>query len=54
MMIIYREATAMVITPDVSDLPYTMQNGIKFFELIAELVKRELLPGLYINGWGYN
>lgn len=44
----------MVITPDVSDLPYTMRNGIKYFELIAEPVKRELLPGLYINGWGYN
>jgi len=44
----------MVLTPDVPDLPYILQNGIKYFELIAEPVKRELLPGLYINGWGYN
>lgn len=44
----------MVITPDVPDLPYSLQNGVKFFELVAEPVKRELLPGLYINGWGYN
>lgn len=44
----------MVLTPDVPDLPYKLQNGIKFFELIAEPVKREILPGLYINGWGYN
>lgn len=42
----------MVFTPDVPDLPYTLHNGIKHFELIAESVKRELLPGLYINGWG--
>lgn len=44
----------MVITPDVSDLPYIMKNGVKYFELIAEPVKREILPGVYINGWGYN
>lgn len=44
----------MVITPDIPDLPYTVQNGTKFFELVAEPVKRELLPGLFINGWGYN
>lgn len=44
----------MVTTPDILDLPYKLQNGIKYFELIAEPVKRELLPGLYINGWGYN
>ena len=31
-----------------------MQNGVKYFEFIAEAVRRELLPGLYINGWGYN
>jgi FtsP/CotA-like multicopper oxidase with cupredoxin domain len=44
----------MVITPDVPSLPFTIINGVKFFELIAEPVKRELLPGLFINGWGYN
>ena len=44
----------MVITPDVPELPYTLENGIKYFELIAEPVKREILPGLYLNGWGYN
>lgn len=44
----------MVSTPDVPDLPYSLHNGVKHFELVAEPVKRELLPGLYINGWGYN
>ncbi len=44
----------MVITPDIPNLPYTVKNGVKHFELIAQPVKRELLPGLYINAWGYN
>ncbi|MEN6312872.1 MAG: copper oxidase [Clostridiaceae bacterium] len=44
----------MVITPDVPDLPFVIHNGVKFFELIAEPVKREILPELFINAWGYN
>ncbi len=44
----------MVIAPDIPDLDYTMKNGVKFFELIAEPVVSEILPGLYINIWGYN
>jgi len=44
----------LVITPDVSNLSYKMRNGIKYFELIAEKVKQEILPGLYINGLVYN
>ena len=30
------------------------KNGIKLFELTAEPVNREILPGLFIKGWGYN
>jgi FtsP/CotA-like multicopper oxidase with cupredoxin domain len=44
----------MVITPDVASLPYTVKNGVKYFELTAEPVERELLPGLYIKALGYN
>jgi hypothetical protein len=44
----------MVLTLDISNLPYQMIDGVKYFELIAGLVQRELLPGLFINGWGYN
>lgn len=44
----------MVITPDVPNLPYVMLNATKYFELVAEPVQRELLPGLFIRGWGYN
>lgn len=44
----------MVITPDIPNLTFKLKNGVKYFELIAEPVKSEILPGVYINGWGYN
>jgi FtsP/CotA-like multicopper oxidase with cupredoxin domain len=31
-----------------------MDNGVKVFNLIAEPVKREILPGRVIDAWGYN
>jgi len=44
----------MVITPDITNLEYTEKHGVKYFELVAEPVIRELIPGLFIKGWGYN
>lgn len=44
----------MVVTPDITNLTYVVKKGIKYFELVAEPVQRELLPGLFIRGWGYN
>ena len=44
----------MVITPDIENLPFKMINGVKYFELVAEPVTREILPGVFIKGWGYN
>lgn len=44
----------MVITPDVPDLPFEICHGIKYFELVAEPVRREILPDLFINARGYN
>jgi FtsP/CotA-like multicopper oxidase with cupredoxin domain len=44
----------MVITPDIPSLNYTMVDGYKLFQLIAEPVNREILPGIFIEGWGYN
>lgn len=43
-----------VETPDVPTLPYTVENGIKVFHLIAEVVKRGFLPGKTFFCWGYN
>jgi manganese oxidase len=43
-----------VQTPDIPDLPFEVDNGVKVFHLVAEPVKRELLPGKVIDAWGYN
>jgi hypothetical protein len=47
-------ATLPVQTPDVKDLPFILDNGVKVFHLIAEPVKQEILPGKTIALWGYN
>lgn len=47
-------ALVPVVTPDVADLPFEMDNGVKVFHLIAEPVKQELIPGKVVNLWGYN
>jgi hypothetical protein len=43
-----------VETPDVSQLPWRMDAGIKEFHLIAEPVKQEIVPGRMIDLWGFN
>src|SRR6202023_1321448 len=43
-----------VVTPDVPDLPFTLDDGTKVFHLVAEPVKQELMPGKIVNLWGYN
>jgi len=43
-----------VVTPDLPDLPFEMDNGVKVFRLLAEPVKQEIIPGMTANLWGYN
>ena len=43
-----------VTTPNGSTLPFVMKDGIKEFHLIAEPVRREFAPGMFVNCWGYN
>src|SRR5262245_59526846 len=43
-----------VETPDIPKLPWTMDGGVKVFNLVAEVVKREFLPGKAFFCWGYN
>src|SRR5262245_12348438 len=43
-----------VTTPNGTTLPWTMENGVKVFRLVAEPVKREFAPGMVVNCWGYN
>jgi FtsP/CotA-like multicopper oxidase with cupredoxin domain len=41
-------------TPDVPDLPYEMDAGVKVFKLRAEPVTRKLVPFKTMTVWGYN
>jgi len=43
-----------VETPDVPQLPWRMEEGVKEFHLVAEPVKQEIVPGRVIDLWGYN
>src|SRR5262249_542991 len=49
-----------VETPDLKKLPFTMDNGVKVFQLSADVVKTEFLPASHMGpakevyAWGYN
>jgi FtsP/CotA-like multicopper oxidase with cupredoxin domain len=43
-----------VMTPDLPSLPYKVENGIKVFNLVAEPVKRQIVPFKMMDVWGYN
>ncbi len=43
-----------VETPDVPQLSWRMDGGVKEFHLVAEPVKQEIFPGRIVDLWGYN
>ena len=43
-----------VVTPDIADLPWTIDNGVKVFHLVAEPVKQTVIPGRTFDLWGFN
>ena len=43
-----------VVTPDIADLPFSMENGVKIFHLVAEPVKQTVIPGRTFDLWGFN
>ena len=50
----FNAANAPVQTPDIRDLPFTLDNGIKVFHLIAEPVKQQIAPNKTLILWGFN
>lgn len=44
----------MVVSPDSPTMYGSVKNGVRYFQLVAEPVKREILPGIFMNLWGYN
>jgi len=43
-----------VETPDVPNLPHTLDHGVKVFQLVAEPVQRKIVPYKTMDVWGYN
>lgn len=48
------DGPAPFVAPDLEKLPFKMKDGAKEFELIAQSVRREFLPGFPMDVWGYN
>lgn len=44
----------MFISPDLNNMKYKEVQRVKYFELFAEEVQQEILPGVIIKTWGYN
>ena len=49
-----QEAPVPVVTPDIPDLSFTTDNGVKVFHLVAEPVKQTVVPGRAFDLWGFN
>jgi FtsP/CotA-like multicopper oxidase with cupredoxin domain len=43
-----------VVSPDVPDMPWRLENGVKVFEVAAEHVRTEFVPGRFVDAWGFN
>jgi manganese oxidase len=48
------QSPAAVVTPDIAELPFAMENGVKVFHLVAEPVKQSVIPGRTFDLWGFN
>ena len=43
-----------VVSPDIPDMPWRLENGAKVFDIRVEHVRTELVPGRVLDGWGFN
>ena len=48
------ERSARVHSPDVAKLPFTREDDVKVFRMVAEVCQRSFLPGWCFDTWGYN
>ena len=49
-----RPGLPSVDSPDVPKLAWRMESGVKVFEITAEHVRTEFLPGRTVDAWGFN
>jgi FtsP/CotA-like multicopper oxidase with cupredoxin domain len=43
-----------VVSPDIPDMAWRLENGVKVFDIRVEHVRTELIPGRVMDGWGFN
>ena len=43
-----------VVTPDIPDMPWRLEDGVKVFDIAAEHVRTEFIPGRIVDAWGFN
>ena len=43
-----------VVSPDVPDMPWTLEDGVKVFNIAVEHVRTEFVPGRIVDAWGFN
>ncbi len=43
-----------VVSPDVPDMPWRLEDGVKVFDIRVEHVRTQLIPGRVMDGWGFN
>lgn len=48
------EAPVPIETPDLTKLPWEMKEGVKEFHLHCKHTRREFLPDMWLDVWGFN
>jgi len=43
-----------VVSPDIPDLPWRLENGVKVFNIRVGHVRTEFVPGRIVDAWGFN
>lgn len=50
----YGSGIVPVVSPDIPDMPWRMENGVKVFEITVSHVRTEFIPGRTVDAWGFN
>jgi FtsP/CotA-like multicopper oxidase with cupredoxin domain len=43
-----------LVSPDVPNMPWHLENGVKVFNISVEHVRTEFIPGRIVDAWGFN
>ena len=43
-----------LVTPDLSDMPWRFEDGVKVFNISVDHVRTEFIPGRTVDAWGFN